>query len=142
MSVGFQFGKGFSPGLVFWPVKIKKDQPNGQNWLKPGFIGQNWPKLVKICQNLSKSKSDEMTAKKWDLTITPTCLKVVYFPSMLIFVKILFLLKIFPKWIDELAGCLNSLICSYHWFITKTGYQSFQGTKINLLPKYSKRAWY
>ena len=35
-------------GLVFWPVKIKKDQPSGQNWLKLGFIGQNWSKLVKI----------------------------------------------------------------------------------------------
>ena len=33
--------------------QIKKDQPGGQNWLKPGFIGQNWSKL----------KLDEITAK-------------------------------------------------------------------------------
>ena len=75
---------GWSTGLVFWPVKIKKDQPGGQNWLKPGFIGQNWSKL----------EMDEITAKKWDLTITPTCMKVIYFPSMLIFFNVLFSLKI------------------------------------------------
>ena len=40
--------KNIQSGFVFWPVKIKKDQPGGQNWLKPGFIGQNWSKLVKI----------------------------------------------------------------------------------------------
>ena len=42
-----------SAGLVFWPVKFKKDQPGGQNWLKPGFIGQNW----------SKSKLDKIAAE-------------------------------------------------------------------------------
>ena len=35
-------------GFVFCPVKIKKDQPSGQKWFKPGFNGQNgqnWSKL-------------------------------------------------------------------------------------------------
>ena len=40
-----------SPSLSFGPVKIKKDQPTSQNWLKPGINGisgqngQNWSKL-------------------------------------------------------------------------------------------------
>ena len=45
------------PGLVFWPVKIKKDQPSGQKWFKPGFNGQNG-------QNWSELKFNRKTGEK------------------------------------------------------------------------------
>ena len=44
-------------GFVFWPVKIKKDQPSGQKWFKPGFNGQNG-------QNWSKLKFTSKTGEK------------------------------------------------------------------------------
>ena len=63
------FGGGATQGWYFDQSKLKKDQPGGQNWLKPGFIGQNWLKL----------ELDEIIAKKIDLLVTLTYLKVIYF---------------------------------------------------------------
>ena len=57
MRYGFDNKRNeIKPGLVFLPIKIKKDLPGGQNWLKLGFIGQNWSKL----------KLDEINAKSYN----------------------------------------------------------------------------